>query len=69
MEGGMSETSDKGVDKGKVVTANRLSDGKVVFLTRAAVWSEDIDSAVVAVEPQAAAALASAAKRPKRPTS
>jgi predicted NAD/FAD-binding protein len=65
MEGGMSETSDngvdkgldKGLDKGKVVTANRLSDGKVVFLTAAAVWSEDIDSAVVAVEPQAAAAL------------
>jgi hypothetical protein len=50
MEGGMS-------DPGKVVTANRLSDGAVVFLTRAAVWSEDIDSAVVAVEPQAAAVL------------
>ena len=35
-------------DTGKVVTANRLSDGAVVFLTRTAVWSEDIDSAVVA---------------------
>ena len=46
----MSET-------GKVATANRLSDGAVVFLTPAAVWSTDIDSAVVAVEPQAAAAL------------
>jgi hypothetical protein len=50
MEGGMS-------DVGKVVTANRLSDGAVVFLTRTAVWSEDIDSAVVAVEPLAAAGL------------
>jgi predicted NAD/FAD-binding protein len=57
MEGGMSETIDNGIDRGKVVTANRLGDGKVVFLTAAAVWSEDIDSAVVAVEPQAAAAL------------
>mgnify|MGYP006175289209 CR=1 FL=1 len=44
-------------DTGKVATANRLSDGAVVFLTPAAVWSTDIDSAVVAVEPQAAAAL------------
>ena len=42
---------------GKVVTANRLSDGAVVFLTKAAVWSGYIDDAVVAVEPQAAAAL------------
>jgi hypothetical protein len=52
MEGGMSDNVT-----GKVATANRLSDGAVVFLTRAAVWSEDIDSAVVAVEPQAQAAL------------
>jgi hypothetical protein len=50
MEGGMSET-------GKVATANRLSDGAVVFLTPTAVWSTDVDRAVVAVEPQAAAAL------------
>ena len=49
----MSEVSELG----KVVTANRLSDGAVVFLTKAAFWSECIDSAVVAVEPQAAAAL------------
>jgi hypothetical protein len=53
MEGGMSQSSELG----KVATANRLSDGAVVFLTRAAKWSEHIDSAVVAVEPQAAAAL------------
>ena len=44
-------------DSGKVITANRLSDGAVVFLTRTAVWSEDIDSAVVAVEPLAATGL------------
>ena len=49
----MSEVSEMG----KVATANRLSDGAVVFLTRAAKWSEYIDNAVVAVEPQAAAAL------------
>jgi siroheme synthase-like protein len=59
MEGGMSQTSEPG----KVVTANRLSDGAVVFLTRAAVWSEYIDNAVVAVEPQAAAALGEHGKR------
>lgn len=49
----MSEVSEPG----KVATANRLSDGAVVFLTKSAKWSEDIDNAVVAVEPQAAAAL------------
>lgn len=49
----MSQTSELG----KVATANRLSDGAVVFLTKAAKWSEHIDNAVVAVEPQAAAAL------------
>lgn len=49
----MSEVSELG----KVATANRLSDGAVVFLTKSAKWSEDIDNAVVAVEPQAAAAL------------
>jgi hypothetical protein len=53
MEGGMSQTSELG----KVATANRLGDGAVVFLTRAATWSEYIDNAVVAVEPRAAAAL------------
>ena len=49
----MSEVSGLG----KVATANRLSDGAVVFLTRAASWSEVIDNAVVALEPRAAAAL------------
>ncbi len=44
-------------EKGQVMTANRLRDGEVVFLTRSGVWSEKIDDAVLALEPQAAAAL------------
>lgn len=44
-------------EKGQVMTANRLRDGDVVFLTRAGVWSEKIDDAVLAQEPQAIAAL------------
>jgi hypothetical protein len=53
MEGGMNET-------GKVATANRLSDGAVVFLAEQGQWSEEIDSAMVAVE---SAGLTEAAKR------
>jgi hypothetical protein len=45
------------IEKGQVMTANRLRDGDVVFLTRAGVWSERIDDAVLALEPQAVAAL------------
>ena len=45
------------LEKGQVMTANRLRDGDAVFLTRAGVWSEKIDDAALAVEPQAAAAL------------
>lgn len=45
------------IEKGQVMTANRLRDGEVVFLTRAGVWSEKIDDAVLAQEPQAVAAL------------
>lgn len=45
------------VEKGQVMTANRLRDGEVVFLTRAGVWSEKIDDAVLAQEPQTVAAL------------
>jgi hypothetical protein len=45
------------IEKGQVMTANRLRDGEVVFLTRAGVWSEKIDDAVLALEPQATAAL------------
>jgi hypothetical protein len=50
------------VEKGQVMTANRLRDGEVVFLTRAGVWSEKIDDAVLALEPQAKAALETRAK-------
>lgn len=44
-------------EKGQVLTANRLRDGEVVFLTRSGVWSEKIDEAALALEPQAATAL------------
>ncbi len=37
-------------DTGKVATANRLSDGAVVFLAKSGLWSEDIDNALIAVE-------------------
>ena len=44
-------------EKGQILTANRLRSGEVVFLTHTGQWSENIDAAVLAVEPQAAAAL------------
>ena len=44
-------------EKGQVMTANRLNDGDVVFLTRSGQWSEKIDDAVLALEPLAVAAL------------
>jgi Protein of unknown function (DUF2849) len=44
-------------EKGQVMTANRLRDGEVVFLTRAGEWSEKIDDAVLAQEPLAVAAI------------
>ena len=44
-------------DTGKVATANRLSDGAVVFLADAGRWSEAIDTALVAPDADAAAAL------------
>jgi hypothetical protein len=44
-------------EKGQVMTANRLGDGEVVFLTRGGSWNEKIDEAVLAQEPQAIAAL------------
>ena len=43
--------------KGKALTANRLGDGAVVFLNRAGAWSETIDEAAVAQEPDSQAAL------------
>jgi Protein of unknown function (DUF2849) len=45
------------VDTGKVMTANRLADGVVVFLIRSGQWSERIDEAAVALEPGSAATL------------
>ena len=55
-------------EKGQLVTANRLRDGIVVFLTRAGEWSEVIDDAVLAQEPQAAAALEARAREDERAT-
>ncbi|MFO1034709.1 MAG: DUF2849 domain-containing protein [Hyphomicrobiales bacterium] len=55
-------------EKGQVMTANRLRDGEVVFLTRAGVWSEKIDDAVLAQEPQALAALESRAAQDAKAT-
>ena len=52
-----------GLEKGQVMTANRLRDGIVVFLTRSGTWSEKIDEATLALEPQAAAALELRAKQ------
>ena len=45
------------VEKGQIVTANRLRDGIAVFLGRSGQWSEKIDEATLALEPKAAAAL------------
>jgi hypothetical protein len=55
-------------EKGQLVTANRLRDGIAVFLTRAGDWSEVIDEAVLALEPQAAAALEARAREDERKT-
>ena len=55
-------------EKGQLVTANRLRDGIAVFLTRSGEWSEMIDEAVLALEPQAAAALEARAKEDEKKT-
>ena len=55
-------------EKGQLVTANRLRDGIVVFLTRSGSWSEKIDDAALALEPQAAAALEARAKADEKST-
>ncbi|MFO1130442.1 MAG: DUF2849 domain-containing protein [Hyphomicrobiales bacterium] len=55
-------------EKGQLVTANRLRDGIAVFLTRGGEWSEVIDDAVLAIEPQAAAALEARAREDERKT-
>jgi hypothetical protein len=46
-----------GAETGKALTANRLSDGDVVFLTRSGRWSVSVDEAALALEPDAAQAL------------
>jgi hypothetical protein len=46
-----------GTETGKALTANRLSDGDVVFLTRSGNWSLSVDDAALAVEPDATKAL------------
>jgi hypothetical protein len=51
---------------GKILTANRLHDGEVVFLTHSGQWSENIDGAVLATEPQAQAALEIRGKEEER---
>ncbi len=55
-------------EKGQLVTANRLRDGIAVFLTRSGTWSEKIDEAALALEPQAAAALEARAKDDEKAT-
>lgn len=55
-------------EKGQLVTANRLRDGIVVFMTRSGEWSEEIDSAVLALEPEAAAALEARARDDEKKT-
>lgn len=44
-------------EHGKILTANALRDGAVVFFTRAGGWTSDVNDAVLALEDQAAAAL------------
>ena len=53
-------------EKGQIMTANRLKDGEVVFLTRTGGWSEKIDEAVLALEPLAVAALEARASEAER---
>ena len=56
------------IEKGQVMTANRLRDGDVVFLNRSGKWELAIDEAVLAQEPQAVAALESRAKDDEKAT-
>ena len=55
-------------EKGQLVTANRLRDGIAVFMTRSGDWSETIDDAALALEPEAAAALEARAKDDEKKT-
>ena len=45
------------IEKGQALTANRLADGEVVFLTRLGLWSLLVDEAALAQEPDAVKAL------------
>jgi hypothetical protein len=45
-----------------VITANRLSDGVVVFQTAGQAWSEDFNRAAVLADPQATAGALARAK-------
>ncbi|MBI2720185.1 MAG: DUF2849 domain-containing protein [Rhizobiales bacterium] len=56
------------LEKGQIVTANRLRDGIAVFLNRSGQWSERIDEATLALEPEAAAALEARAKADEKAT-
>ncbi len=55
-------------EKGQVLTANRLRDGAVVFYTHSGKWSEQIDDAVLAIEPQAAKSLEARGAEDERKT-
>ena len=46
-----------------VITANRLTDGVVVFQTADASWSEDFNRAAVSPDPQATASALARAKQ------
>jgi Protein of unknown function (DUF2849) len=46
-----------------VITANRLTDGVVVFQTADAAWSEDFNRAAIMADPQATADALNRAKR------
>jgi len=47
----------------KVVTANRLADGAIVYLAGSDTWSTRLDEAAVAADEATAAALLAAAER------
>lgn len=55
-------------EKGQLITANRLRDGIAVFMTKAGSWSEEIDEAVLALEPEAAKALEARAREDEKKT-
>ena len=52
----------------QVVTANRLGDGRVVYLGPEDLWVEQIDAADLAADEEAAAALLARAEAPAQET-